>query len=111
VKAEQYHGSKPKVSKQRLFYADIKLFSRSTFSSFVPIKKRRKWNCLYSQTMFSTIRLHSKAGTKMIAFITISSLVPLIEGLCSSDSISVCVLGFTTTSFTLLFRKKNILRR
>jgi len=42
----------------------------------------------------------------MIAFITKNSLVPLIEGLCSLDSISIRVLGFTLTSFALLFRKK-----
>jgi len=42
----------------------------------------------------------------MIAFITISSLVPLIESLCTSDSISIRVLGFTFTSFALLFQKQ-----
>ena len=42
----------------------------------------------------------------MIACITMSSLVPLIEDLCSSDSILMQVLNFTFTSFALLFRKK-----
>jgi len=42
----------------------------------------------------------------MIAFITLNSLVPLIEGLCSSDSISIRDLGFTLTYFALLFGKE-----
>ena len=42
----------------------------------------------------------------MIAFITISSLVPLIESLCTSDSISIRILGFTFTSFALRFQKE-----
>ena len=40
----------------------------------------------------------------MIAFIITKSLVPLIDGLCSTDSISI--LSFTFTSFALPFRKK-----
>ena len=40
----------------------------------------------------------------MIAFVTIRSLVPLIEGLSSSDSISIRVMSFTIRS--LLFRKE-----
>jgi len=42
----------------------------------------------------------------MIACITTSSLVPLIEGLCSSDPISIQVLGLTMTSLALPFLKK-----
>jgi len=42
----------------------------------------------------------------MIVCITTSSLVPLKEGLCSSDSISIQVLGFTMTSLALLCRKE-----
>ena len=44
----------------------------------------------------------------MIAFNTTSSLVPLIESLCSSESISIRVLGssFTFLSFAFLFWKK-----
>ena len=41
-----------------------------------------------------------------IPFITISSLVPLIEGLYCSDSISIRVHGFTITSFAVLLRKE-----
>ena len=39
-------------------------------------------------------------------FISISSLAPLIEGGCSSNSISIRVLGFKFTFFALLLRKK-----
>jgi len=46
----------------------------------------------------------------MIAFITISSLVPLIEGPCSSDWISIRVLGFTFTSFAMLFWKEKFFK-
>jgi len=45
----------------------------------------------------------------MIAFITISSLVPFIEGLCSSDSISIRVLGFHVHIFCIAFSEPKIL--
>jgi len=47
----------------------------------------------------------------MNAFVTISSLLPLIEGPCSSDSISIRVFGFTITSFALLLQRKNMLKK
>ena len=39
----------------------------------------------------------------MIAFITISRLIPLIKGLCSWDSISIRVLGFNFTGASFNF--------
>jgi len=46
----------------------------------------------------------------MIAFITKSSL-PLIEDLCSSDSISIQVLGFTFHLLLCFFGRKNIFNK
>jgi hypothetical protein len=45
-----------------------------------------------------------------IVFITMSNSVPLLEFLCTSTSISIRVLGFTFTSFALLFRKKKCVK-
>ena len=43
--------------------------------------------------------------------ITMSNLVPLLEVLCTSTSISIWVLGFTFVSFAVLFRKEKLCRR
>jgi len=47
----------------------------------------------------------------MIAFITISSLVPLIEGLCRSDSISIRVRFFHVHIFGIAFAEPKICER
>jgi len=39
---------------------------------------------------------------------TTNSLVPLIEGLCSTDSISIRVLGLTVTSLLCFYGKENV---
>jgi len=44
-------------------------------------------------------------------YLKISSSVPLIKGLCSSDSISNRFLDFMSISFALLFRKKRYVEK
>jgi len=48
--------------------------------------------------------IHGYPPRSSFAQITISSVVPLIEGLCSLDLISIRVLGFTFTSSALPYK-------
>jgi len=73
---------------------------------------------VFSLALLGTKLLGLPAQLIMIFFITKSSLVPLIEGECSLNSISIRVLGLTFTSFVLLllcffgrfFKKKQLVQ-
>ena len=74
-----------------------------------PVSKLRHWHRGDSSKKFLPACIVLSYVMMMIAFVTIHTLVPLIEGLCGSDSISIRVLGVTFTSFALLFRTWKIL--
>jgi len=68
------------------------------------------WYCSSKSQILFVRCLHVCIMMK-IPFISISSLVPLIEDLYCSDSISFRVHGFTITSFALLLRKEKHVKR
>jgi len=86
---------------------------------FIPIKRNRSGSfggaltvmvvCSilpdFSQCVGNSVHLfgnNTQCSQMMMTFIQVSSLVPLIEGLCSSNSISIRVLGFAFLNRCLL---------